>query len=180
MKKIPSFEEFLNEGQKKTYKYGCSMLYFDFPQMAVIHDNIDDEDLYQGEEGMGLEKEPHCTLLFGIHSDKVPDDEVIKLSKFESQDPLILKNISIFKNENYDVLKFDVEHEDLHGINQKLRGLPHTNDYSDYHPHCTVAYLKSGNSEKYLQAYEGRSFSVYPKHVVYSKPDGTKLKVSPR
>lgn len=182
MKKLPTFQEFINEGLKKTYDYGCSMLYFDFPQMAVIHDNIDEQDIYDDPEnsGFGLEKEPHCTLLYGIHSDEVSDDDVISRSKFNSRDPLILKNISVFKNKDYDVLKFDVEHADLQGINKKLRELPYTNDYPDYHPHCTIAYLKPGTSEQYLKAYEGRSFQVHPKHIVYSKPDGSKLKVSPR
>lgn len=184
MKKLPTLEQFLNEAkeEKKTYEYGCSMLYFDFPQMAVIHDNIDEQDIFEDEEdpSFGLEKEPHVTLLYGLHCDECDDDDVIKRSKFESKNPLVLKNISVFKNEKFDVLKFDVDHEDLHKINKSLAELPHTNSYPDYHPHATIAYLKPGTSEKYLQAYEGRSFDVHPKHIVYSKPDGSKLKVSPR
>lgn len=184
MKKLPSLEQFLNEAKKtkKTYEYGCSMLYFDFPQMSVIHDNIDPEDVYVDEEdsSFGLEKEPHVTLLYGLHCDECDDTDVIGRSKFESTDPLTLQNISVFKNEKYDVLKFDVFHDDLSKINKSLTELPHTNDYPEYHPHSTIAYLKPGTSEKYLEAYEGRSFAVHPKHIVYSKPDGSKLKVSPR
>lgn len=184
MKKLPTLQQFLNEAKdtKKTYEYGCSMLYFDFPQMSVIHDNIDPEDVYKDEEypSFGLEKEPHVTLLYGLHDDECDETDIINRSKFESKDPINLQNISSFKSEKWDVLKFDAMHDDLSKINKNLTELPHTNSFPDYHPHCTIAYLKPGTSEKYIQAYEGRSFAVHPKHIVYSKPDGSKLKVSPR
>lgn len=173
-----TYKEFLTE-KEKVYQYGCSMLYFDFPEISVIHDGIDPSDIYE-KEGFGLELEPHCTLLYGIHTDEVDDDEVISLSKFDSKDPIILKNISIFENGDYEVLKFDAFHPDLKSINKKLRDLPYTNEHENYHPHSTIAYLKTGKSGKYIKAYEGRSFKVYPKHIVYSKPDGSKIKKSPK
>ena len=63
-----------------------------------------------------------------------------------------LGKLSVFSNPGspFDVLKVDVESPKLHRLNRSLRdGLEHQNDYPDYHPHLTVAYLKKGAGAKY-------------------------------
>jgi hypothetical protein len=60
--------------------------------------------------------------------------------------------------DKYDVLKFDVRYPTksgafLHKINSKLQELPHTNGFPDYHPHSTIAYLKSGSGKKYIEKF---------------------------
>ena len=159
--------------QQKKYPYGCSMLYFDFPQMKILHDEIKKDDIFE-DDGFGLETEPHVTLLYGIHSDEVDDEKVMDIST-KSIKSIGLGNPSLFENEKYDVLKFDVEGPFLHDINAELSKLPHTTDYPDYHPHCTIAYLKPGTGKKYTKAFKGRIYEVFPTKVVYSKPDGSKI-----
>ena len=74
MDKIFNFDKYvtsINEAKAekdddKTYSYGCAMLYFDFPKMDELHKSIDEDDIYS-EDGHGLETEPHCTLLYGLH-----------------------------------------------------------------------------------------------------------------
>ena len=169
------FCEFIAEqniSEAKKYSYGCSMLHFDFPQMKVIHDEIDKDDVYEGD-GTGLETEPHVTLLYGLHSDEIKDDEVLDASSKGIQS-MGLGNPSLFENDKYDVLKFDVEAPFLYDINKELSKLPHTTDFPDYHPHCTIAYLKPGKGAKYTKLLKGRIYEVFPTKVVYSKPDGTK------
>lgn len=169
------FCEFLlekKEESKKKYSYGCSMLYFDFPQMNVLHDEIHEDDIYDGDS-TGLEREPHVTLLYGLHSDEIKDDDVINAS-IKGIQSMGLGNPSLFENEKYDVLKFDVEAPFLIDINKELSKLPHTTDFPDYHPHCTIAYLKPGKGKKYTKQFKGRIYEVFPTKVVYSKPDGTK------
>jgi len=167
----------IKESKDQTYNYGCSMVYFDFPKMNEIHSMIEDEDIYT-EDGNshGLETEPHATLLYGLHSDEIEDNDVLHAStKLGIPSELKLHNASCFNNDKYDVLKFDVDDDHLHKINGELTKLPHTTDYPDYHPHSTIAYLKKGTGEKYTNKLKDAWYSVNPSKIVYSKPDGSKI-----
>lgn len=180
MARIKSFSEFsqINENEEQTYDYGCSMVYYDFPQMNEIHSMIEEDDIYteEGDRSFGLVNDPHTTLLYGIHSNEVPDEDVFNASmSHEIPTELKLHNASCFNSKKYDVLKFDVESEELHKINQELSKLPHTTDYPDYHPHSTIAYLKKGMGEKYTTKLKDKWYTVNPSKIVYSKPDGSKL-----
>ena len=166
--------------KKNNYEYGCAMLYFSLPQMAELHELIDQNDLYIADDngGYGLETEPHVTLLFGLHSEVTTEDVTNVMNQFNYGD-CILHNASLFKNPLYDVLKFDVRYPTtdsafLHKANAELSNFPHTTDYPDYHPHCTIAYLKPGMGEKYVKELVGHEYTVIPEYGVYSKPDGGK------
>jgi 2'-5' RNA ligase len=170
----------IKESKDQTYNYGCSMVYFDFPKMNEIHSMIEDEDIYT-EDGNshGLETEPHATLLYGLHSDEIEDNDVLHAStKLGIPSELKLHNASCFNNDKYDVLKFDVDDDHLHKINGELTKLPHTTDYPDYHPHSTIAYLKKGSGEKYTNKLKDAWYTVNPSKIVYSKPDGSKIEKS--
>ena len=178
MKKIKNFGEFGKLNEQK-YEYGCSMIYFDFPKMGEIHSLINEDHIYteDGDRTFGLEKEPHTTLLFGIHSNEVDDNQVLDASAgSEIPHELKLHNVSMFENPLYDVLKFDVDGGDsLHKINSKLKELPHTSDYPDYHPHTTIGYLKKGMGNKYISLLKSSEYTVNPSKIVYSKPNGEKV-----
>lgn len=174
-KYIPMFENFLencgeiNEGKK--YPYGCAMLQFDFPEIKLFHEKIDSDDL----TGSGFETEPHVTLLYGLHDDEIDEGQVIDICQSIKIGHMDLHNVSLFQNDEYDVLKFDVRSTFLHKINEELVKLPHTTDYPDYHAHCTIAYLKPGKGKEYVEKFSNRSFEVYPTRFVYSKPSGEKV-----
>jgi hypothetical protein len=184
MQNLPSYEQFLNEkavphtseqekktkDENKKYPYGCAMLHFNFPEMKIFHERIAGDDLAND----GIETEPHVTILYGLHSDEIDDNDVIHTCT-SGVASVLLHNISCFENKDYDVLKFDVRSSFLHGMNEELSKLPHTTDFPDYHPHCTIAYLKPGKGKKYMEEFGERSFEVFPTKVVYSKPDGTKI-----
>ena len=177
MKKLKLFEEFMNE-KKTTYDYGCAMIYFDFPEMENLHKQISKEDVFVDpkDDTFGLESEPHCTLLYGLHSDvsieKIKD--ILNGFKFGE---CTVTNPSLFENDKFDVLKFDVDGSGLHDCNAALSKLPHTTDYPDYHPHMTIAYIKSGLGKKYVDLLKGPSIQLNPKYIIYSYPDGTKTKI---
>ena len=168
------------EKKNHKYEYGCAMLYFDLPDIKKIHEIIDPKDVYS-EEGYGLETEPHVTLLFGLH-DGVSVPQVTEvMDKFKYTD-CILYNASLFKNPQYDVLKFDIRYPTkggafLHKTNAELSKFPHTTDYPDYHPHCTIGYLKSGTGEKYVKELNDREFVVTPEYGVYTTTNGDKNRI---
>ena len=179
MKKILNYKEFLNEkkAQKKQYEYGCAMIGITYPGLESIHECIEAEDIFtkEGEEGYGLEKDPHVTLLYGLHSDEIHDDVVKEICTSHKYENIVLECVSAFNNEEFDVLKFDVKGDSLHECNEKLSKLPHTTNYPDYHPHATIAYLKPGTAEKYVKQLAGISHKVSPAEILYSKPSGDKV-----
>lgn len=163
--------------KKQTFKLGCVMAHFDFPELENIHSKIDPKDIYteEGDRSYGLEKESHVTLLYGIHSDEVTDDEVF--SKIEHVDfkKIQLDTVSIFENEKYDVLKFSAYNDQLPQANKALKQLPFSSDYPDYKPHCTIGYLKPGTGKKYVEMFKDAHYSIVPTKIVYSKPNGDKI-----
>jgi 2'-5' RNA ligase len=175
MKAVKLFEEFILEKEGDTYDYGCAMLYFDFPQIKDIHAKIAEADLYteEGDRTFGIEDEPHCTLLYGLHKEVTPEmiQEIVKNFKFEACEA---HNASLFENE-YDVLKFDIKGTNLHECNEALAKLPHTNSFPDYHPHMTIAYIKKGLGEKYTKMLEDSAFDLEPTRIIYSTPEGDKI-----
>jgi 2'-5' RNA ligase len=171
-------ERLLNENKKDHKRdYGCLMVFFtiDKKDWDGLQDMISDDDLYteEGDDGYGLENEPHVTILYGLHGDI--DDKDIEVDIKEIKEPKIsFKNISSFTNDKFDVLKFDVESKELHSLNKKFSKYPNTNKFPDYHPHCTIAYLKPGKSVKYIkEAKDLIKMKVKPSKIVYSKVDGS-------
>jgi hypothetical protein len=169
----------LNEKEKAkdTYDYGCSMVYFNSPGIIKIQEAINPDDLYtqEGDNTYGLEDEHHVTLLYGLHSDEVDEADVMAISA-DDIPGITLSNLSTFESKDYDVLKFDATCDKLHEINANLAKLPHTTSFPDYHPHATIAYLKPGCAEKYINEFKTYENIVEPQEIVYSKPDGSKIR----
>lgn len=178
---ILKFKEWLNEARinenKGTHEYSCAMLYYDMPEMRSLHSLIDEADVYteEDDESYGLEKNPHVTLLYGLHDNEIDPEEVKGICTKHKYPELKLHNVSAFKNDKYDVLKFDVDSEKLHQVNKELTSLPYTTDYPDYHPHSTIGYLKPGTADKYIQKFKGKEYTVNPNKIVYSRANGETL-----
>lgn len=83
--------------------------------------------------------------------------------------------VSSFNNPKFEVLKFDVESEDLHKLNKKFTKFPFTSDYPEYHPHCTIAYVKKDKAKKYIDKLNDFADIKFKSvKVVYSKANGEK------
>lgn len=167
---------------KSTHEYSCVLYYLPNDISNEIYDwgmkNISNKELYvEEDENYGREKYIHCTVLYGIH------DQTSSSSK------KIIKNIKPFKiklgkitafttSDKYDVLKIDVKSVKLHNFNKSLKGnLEVTETYPEYKPHITIAYLKKGFSEKYINedCFEGKTIIV--NKVVFSSSNGTKTEI---
>jgi hypothetical protein len=167
-------KDLIKEGSGQVYEYGCAMLYFSFPEINKIHDAIDPKHIYieEGDRTFGLEDEPHTTLLFGLHQE-VGTKQIQEVLDKYTYSTCEIHNASLFKNEKYEVLKFDVAGNNLHESNKDLREYPHTSNFPNYHPHLTIGYLKPGCGDKYVQMLKGKEFWLTPQYAVYSKPDGS-------
>lgn len=164
--------------EKEKFDYGCVMLYFDFPMINKIHDAINPNDVYtqEGDRSFGLEDEPHCTLLYGLH-DGVTTEDIKKVLDKYTYTVLKAHKASLFKNPEYDVLKFDIEGENLHETNSDLQQYPFTSNFPDYHPHMTIGYLNSGSGDRYVKMLKEYEYELVPNYAVYSKPNGDKIKI---
>lgn len=176
-----SINKLLQEDKK--HDFGCAMLFFDFPEIENLHNQIDKEDIYVDPEdpSFGLEDEPHCTLLFGLHPEVTTEDVISIINNNNIPNDFVIENASLFENQ-YDVLKFDVRckrkgNPILQKLNGQLSKFPHTNKFPDYHPHLTIAYLKKGTGQKYVDKFKDIQFDLNPSYAVYSKPDGTQDKI---
>lgn len=169
------------EGQ--TYSYGCLMGYFDIDteELYKEHFDINENDLYDNEDNeYGMEIEPHVTILYGLHSDKINDTDVINLMKLIKMPEVLFEQITLFENEKYDVLKWDVFPEQLEIIHNIVKNLfEHTLTFPNYHPHSTIAYLKPGSGKNYIRTELDKIKQLPIKYWVYSKPDGNKIKIYP-
>ena len=172
------------EEKTPVYEYGCAMLYFNFPEIYKIQDAINPDHLYYEDAngGYGFEDEPHTTLLYGLH-EEVTLENIQKVLDNYTYTTCKIHNPSLFENEKFDVLKFDVSGDNLHESNSDLSKLPHTTSYPDYHPHLTIAYLKPGMGKKYVEMLnknKANEFELVPQYAVYSQPNGTKTKINIR
>lgn len=166
----------LSEAKSKNhkYEYGALMLQLKFDNWDNVLSSIDKEDLYDEEPGFGLEHEPHTTVLFGFHKN-ADIDKIKELVKVNCDDNITvkIKNISHFETEKYDVVKYDVESKTLNKLNSLMtKNFDYTNDYPEYHPHVTIAYVKKGKGKKYDKKIENEK--VESNTFKYSSPDGSK------
>lgn len=168
--------------EEKKYDYGCVMLYCDFPgQIIKLQDTINPSDL----QDPGIEYEPHCTLLYGLHDGVTLDQITNVVNKFKFTD-LKAYEPSLFENPEFDVFKYDVGYPTrggafLHYCNSLLSELPNTQTYPDYHPHMTIAYLQPGKGKQYVEYFKkhgASEFMTKPTHIVYSEANGKKTQIN--
>lgn len=142
----------INEkNEDTTYKYGCLMVKVNLPDLVNISTSIlKEEDIFNDKDNSyGIESEPHVTILYGLHND-IDHDKILHLCKILKPINLSLTDISLFENE-YDVLKFDVESSHLELLNELVKNtFKYTNDYPDYKAHLTIAYLNKGTGKNYI------------------------------
>lgn len=113
-------------------------------KIAEFAKRIPDADLADD----GREDQPHITVKYGLHGDNA--DEVRAALSGEKPIKVTFGKVSLFQtNDDYDVVKVDVDSPDLHRLNKKIAELPHTDTFPDYKPHATIAYVKKGKGGKY-------------------------------
>jgi hypothetical protein len=136
---------------------------------------VRDEDLADD----GRETEPHVTVRYGLLS----DDHSEAASVLGESGPVRLRlgAVSVFRGAEsgkpYDVIKADVESEDLVRLNAALAALPHTETFRDYHPHATIAYVRAGLGDGYAARMPAIDQYVLADRVEFSARDGTRVSI---
>lgn len=108
---------------------------------------IPDADLAEdGREDHDL----HITIKYGLHTG---DGELVR-RVVQGFGPVTLKlgKVSLFENDDADVVKVDVESEQLRKLNALLsESLANTDTHPTYIPHICLAYVKPGAGRKYTR-----------------------------
>jgi hypothetical protein len=178
---VLSFDEFkktLNEKKEnQTYSSGCLMGYFN---TGFKDPKINKEHLYDNDENeYGLEIEPHVTVLYGLTDDKINEEDIIKLFTLIDGPEVSTDKITLFENEKFDVVKWDIDSEELKLLNKMTTSMfPFKSDHPDYHAHVTIAYCLPGTGKEYIKEFK-KPFKKKIDYWVYSKADGKKIKIVP-
>ena len=139
----------VKEEKEKSYN-GCVML--DLHNSILRWIEISYIDMYHDTKiwGWGWDNwDKHITLLYWLSSD-VSRKDVMSKVKYNNETINVTK-IKAFEMEDYDVLVAEVELTPfLKRLNDSLKKLDHKNDYPEYSPHITIAYLKKGRYKNYV------------------------------
>jgi 2'-5' RNA ligase len=149
MKWLKSIKKFIME--KKSYDLGCVLFLLEIENWGDVIDKIEDDDLYKPNPTYGKEEKPHITIFWGLHED-IDHDKILEIieSKKGIEFELEFGIPDFFENPDFDVIKFPViGNRELNKFNREISKFPNSNEFPDYKPHITIAYLKRGNIEKY-------------------------------
>jgi len=159
--------------------YGCLMITFALPKWEWFVDKFIDPADYEPQLWMddkATYDQMHITVLYGLDS-KITLDEVKPLLIPIEDINVDFKAINHFENASYggknsfDLIKFEVESEQLRALNKVLTTLPHKEFYSYYQPHATIAYLKTGEGAKYDRTI--RPFTLKPDGYLFTSANGS-------
>lgn len=173
--KFNQLYDFISENTAQR-DYSCLMLDLSFlkPQFEKFQNEICPCEIYDETPGHGLEHEPHITILYGLHVQQLkPIRNKVDFSSVKFK----IKDVSLFENENFDVLKFGIESKDLHSLNKKLTdNFEYTSKFTEYKPHSTIAYLQPGSGHYYKKIKNelvGQSFET--NKFIFSNKYGDKV-----
>lgn len=169
--------EFKNWVLNESYSYSCVMATINYDHIVNwSKKNISEKDLYYKENKSGYELDPHVTVLYGLHTTNV--DEIKEKLKNQEKFDIKFGKVSKFTNDDYDVLKIEVESDTLRRLNDKLKSLKYTSAYNSYKPHCTLAYIKKDSCEELVGSKEFFNKKIEVKELVFSPSSGETVKIN--
>ena len=175
--RIKKYIQFIKESTG--HEYGCVMVEIPVTNWNVITSIIDTDDIYVKDDDStyGIQKNPHLTLLYGLHDTVTPEMVKSVFNKFTGDINIEVDGIDIFENEEFDVVKFNVKPDDtLQYLHDELSKFPNSNSFPDYKPHITLCYTKKGTGKKYIKPdYKYQVKNV--NKITYSMPNGKKIEI---
>lgn len=135
-----------------------------------IDDNLENKQIHTHVD------EHHITLAYGVHDTK----ENIEKALQDFNIPVVtLGNISIFEEDDFDVLVIEVSSRLLEEISEHLIStIDNDKPYDDINLHITIAYLnKSDKNEKYIGDSTFKGITYRPSGIFLSNRSGEIIKV---
>lgn len=174
---IKNYIQFIKESING-HKYGCVMVEIPVSNWNEITSSIDPEDIFHGDENddpKGIQENPHVTILYGLHDDVTPEMVKSVFENYSGDINIKVDGVGIFeKNDKFDVVKFNVIPDGaLQHLHDELSKFPNSDQFPDYKPHITIAYVKKGTGKKYVKPdykYEVKNVNK----ITYSMADGSK------
>lgn len=161
-----------DNNEDKKHDYQCIQVKLPseyLPRIDEYRKTIDNDNLHTEEDDD--RGDPHITVKYGIVDVDI-DQLKDKLSDFG---PIVVKlgDVSKFECGDYDVIKIDVDSDDLHRLNSLInKYAPHIDTYDEYSPHVTIAYVKSGSSDACCGDNTFNGDEIEFDHVLLSDRDG--------
>jgi len=94
-------------------------------------------------DAKGRELNPHITVKYGFPQN-IQLEDVQRIAQLFQPFKVRFGQISLFENDDFDVVKVEVESEDLRRLNNLLSFLPNSDERTEFNPHLTIAYVLSG------------------------------------
>ncbi len=175
--KIKKYIQFIKESING-HKYGCVMIDIPVSNWTEITSSIDPEDIFHGDENgdpRGIQENPHVTILYGLHDDVTEEQVKSVFDNFDGDINIEIDGVGIFENKDFDVVKFNVVPDgSLQYLHDELSKFPNSDQFTDYKPHITLAYIKKGLGKKYIRndyKYEVKNVNK----ITYSMSNGKKV-----
>jgi 2'-5' RNA ligase len=135
--------------------YGCLMLMMPVSIRSLamqIAAQINPDDLFEPGDNWSstaIVDDTHVTVKYGFLDSVTPEQITPQIQGLL---PLTVKigDLSLFQNDDFDVLKLNVDGAELRQMNAIVSRLPNEDSHPVYNPHMTIAYLKPGMGAKYL------------------------------
>ena len=174
-------KQMINEANDASYDYSC--LYVEAPddikqKVVALGKQIPDEDIYEIDNPeYGREEDSHITVKYGFHT---PSAEDVKpfLKGIKGLTANIV-DIDVFENDDFDVVILKITSSNMTELHNKLDKLSNSDEYPEYNPHMTIAYVKKGMGQKYKNMDIGdleRAPMVFG-DVVFSSKDDSKVEM---
>lgn len=144
----------VSEAQLLEHKYSSTQI--NLPEnlekkiMEWSQKNIQLEDLFveKDSDDKGRETNLHVTVKYGLEAE-TPSEALVSIAKETLPFKVALGTISLFEQEDHDVVKLDVTSPGLRALNAKVSAAcPNGDTYPDYKPHMTLAYVKKGCGDR--------------------------------
>lgn len=164
--------------RQKDYDYASTQ--FDMPvkimaKALTFAAEIDEDDLAVG----GVERESHVTVKYGLRNDAA--GIINEITESFAPIRLTFGTVTLFERDDFDVVKVEVESEELRRLNSLISAtVPHGDVNPIYNPHLTIAYVKPGLGKKYTGDGPLMGESVVVDKLLYTTSDNHKYHFSLR